>query len=127
MDNCCLNRPFDDQSKMRIRLEAEAVLYIQEKIAAHEIELAWSYIIDYENSFNPFEEKRSAIDDLRTYAAIDTGETDDILAAAEYIQKFGIKAFDVLHVACAMKPDAINFLQQMIYCSKNLADLLKLK
>jgi hypothetical protein len=26
---------------MRIRLEAEAVLYIQEKIATHEIELAW--------------------------------------------------------------------------------------
>ena len=34
LDNCCLNRPFDDQSKMRIRLEAEAVLFIQGKIAA---------------------------------------------------------------------------------------------
>lgn len=43
MDNCCLNRPFDDQSKIRIRLESEAVLFIQEKIATHEIELAWSY------------------------------------------------------------------------------------
>ena len=25
MDNCCLNRPFDDQSNMRIHLEAEAI------------------------------------------------------------------------------------------------------
>lgn len=57
LDNCCLNRPFDDQSKMRIRLEAESVLFIQGKIAAREIEMAWSYIIDYEESLNPFDEK----------------------------------------------------------------------
>lgn len=24
-DNCCLNRPFDDQSNLRVRLESEAV------------------------------------------------------------------------------------------------------
>jgi hypothetical protein len=26
LDNCCFNRPFDDQSHLRIRLEAEAKL-----------------------------------------------------------------------------------------------------
>jgi hypothetical protein len=26
LDMCCLNRPFDDQSQPRIRLDAEAVL-----------------------------------------------------------------------------------------------------
>ncbi len=26
LDNCCCNRPFDDQSHLRIRLEAEAKL-----------------------------------------------------------------------------------------------------
>lgn len=62
MDNCCFNRPFDDQANIRIRLEAEAKLYIQEKIINKEIELAWSYIIDYENQFNPFEERRNIID-----------------------------------------------------------------
>lgn len=25
LDNCCLNRPFDDQSNLRVRLESEAV------------------------------------------------------------------------------------------------------
>lgn len=29
LDNCVMNRPFDDQSHIRIRLEAEAKLYIQ--------------------------------------------------------------------------------------------------
>ena len=28
LDVCCLNRPFDDQTQARIRLEAEAILMI---------------------------------------------------------------------------------------------------
>jgi hypothetical protein len=47
LDLCVYNRPFDDQSMIRVKLEAEAVMYIQTKIVNKEIELAWSYIIDY--------------------------------------------------------------------------------
>lgn len=57
LDNCALNRPFDDQSHIRIRLESEAKLYLQEKIKNREIEFIWSYILDVENNQNPFEEK----------------------------------------------------------------------
>jgi hypothetical protein len=32
LDNCCFNRPFDDQSQARVRLEAEAKLEIQQRI-----------------------------------------------------------------------------------------------
>ena len=39
LDNCIFNRPFDDQSQIRIRLEAEAKLFIQDKIKNNEIEL----------------------------------------------------------------------------------------
>ncbi len=38
LDNGCLNRPFDDQRQIRIRIETEAKLYIQEKIFNDEIE-----------------------------------------------------------------------------------------
>jgi hypothetical protein len=31
LDVCCLNRPFDEQTQERIRLEAEAVLFILTK------------------------------------------------------------------------------------------------
>jgi len=61
LDNCCFNRPFDDQSQIRIRLESEAKLYIQEQISNNDIELAWSYILDYENSLNPYEERMNVI------------------------------------------------------------------
>jgi hypothetical protein len=39
LDNCCLNRPFDDQRQMRVRLEAEATLCIQEHIRRGVLEL----------------------------------------------------------------------------------------
>ncbi len=32
LDNCSFNRPFDDQSQLRIQLEAEAKLFIQRKV-----------------------------------------------------------------------------------------------
>jgi hypothetical protein len=32
LHNCCYNRPFDDQDQVRIYLETQAKLYIQELI-----------------------------------------------------------------------------------------------
>jgi len=32
LDNCCYNRPFDDQSDIIIRLETEPKLFIQQKV-----------------------------------------------------------------------------------------------
>ena len=34
LDNCCFNRPYDDQSQLRISLETQAKLYIQGMIAS---------------------------------------------------------------------------------------------
>ncbi len=46
LDNCALNRPFDDQGQVRVRLEAEAKLYIQEQIRAGLLDVLWSYMLD---------------------------------------------------------------------------------
>ncbi len=61
LDNCCYNRPFDDQKQMRIRLEAEAKLGVQEMILERKVELAWSYILDFENEMNPFEQRKMLV------------------------------------------------------------------
>ncbi|MDR2582662.1 MAG: hypothetical protein LBC75_04195 [Fibromonadaceae bacterium] len=58
MDNCCYNRPFDNQSDIIVKLESEAVSFIQERIKLRKLDLVWSYIMDYENSFNPFEDRQ---------------------------------------------------------------------
>ncbi len=52
LDNCCFNRPFDDQSFLTIRLETEAKLDIQKKIESGRLSLGWSYILDFENNAN---------------------------------------------------------------------------
>jgi len=61
LDNCCFNRPFDDQSQIKIFIETQAKLYIQEKILQKKYKLAWSYILEYENHFNPFDYRKNII------------------------------------------------------------------
>ena len=46
LDNCMFNQPFDNQAQIRIRLESEAKLYIQDNIKSKVIELIWSYILE---------------------------------------------------------------------------------
>ena len=42
LDNCCYNRPFDDQNQLRIALESAAKLAIQAQMRSGEIEYVWS-------------------------------------------------------------------------------------
>ncbi len=110
LDNCCFNRPFDSQSQLRVRLETEAKLHIQERVVAGEIELVWSYILDFENAANPFEERRNAIGLWRTRAVIDVGETPGLLANAKLLTAQGIRSKDALHVACAVEAGCEHFI-----------------
>ena len=64
LDNCCYNRPYDDQTQIRISLETQAKLYIQDLIKNGKISLVTSYILEYENSKNRFLHKRNAIADF---------------------------------------------------------------
>ena len=110
LDNCCFNRPFDDQRQTRIRLEAEAKLCVQENIRNGTLELAWSYVLDFENAANPFEERRSTIGGWRQYATIDVEETATILEKAHTLVGCGLKAKDALHIACAIAGECAYFL-----------------
>ena len=102
LDNCSFNRPFDDQRQTRVRLEAEAKLSIQEQIRGGALELAWSYILDFENAENPFEERRTTIDGWRQYATIDVEETAPILQQAQALAELGLRPKDSLHIECAI-------------------------
>lgn len=102
LDNSCFNRPFDDQKQLRIKLETEAKLDIQERIVQKEIEFTWSYILDFENEANPFEQRRFAIRGWKNYASVDTDETKEIVEKAERFHQMGIKSKDSIHLACAI-------------------------
>ncbi len=110
LDNCCFNRPYDDQSHLRIRLESEAILKIQEEIRSGAYKLIWSYILDYENSKNPFRERKEQIAKWRMYAIGDVQESAELLSLAWMLQEHGIKKIDTLHIACAIHAGAGFFL-----------------
>ena len=102
LDNCCFNRPFDDQSWLTIRLETEAKLHIQVRIRSGQYALGWSYILDYENAANPLEERRSEIQKWETLADAFTAETPEILTKMREFVAAGFKPLDALHIACAL-------------------------
>jgi len=102
LDNCCFNRPFDDQSQIRIRLESEAKLKIQEELRAGAFNLAWSYILDYENNRNPFQERKDRINGWKKYAIMDIQESQGLIEMASSLNKKGFPKIDSLHIACAI-------------------------
>jgi predicted nucleic acid-binding protein len=126
LDNCCFNRPFDDQSQTRIISEAEAKLRIQERIREGALELSWSYILDYENASNPYEERRNAISEWRRYAAFDAEESAEVIARARDLTHIGLRPMDALHLACAICAGCDYFLSTddgILRHSRNVADI----
>lgn len=110
LDNCSYNRPFDNQEQMKIHLETEAKLYIQAGVRDGKYSLVWSYMLDYENVENPYEEKRNAIAPWKDIAQEYCPASDDILSSGRDIMEHGIKAKDALHIACAIKSDCDYFI-----------------
>ena len=127
LDNCAFNRPFDDQLQIRIRLESDAKLYLQAKIKQHQIDLIWSYILDFENEQNPFEERQRAIEKWKARAVIDIEETPSLLATAHTLVKIGLSAKDALHVACAIEGQADYFVTTDDKLIKKLAPFRAMK
>ena len=103
LDNCSFNRPYDSQV-ITIKIETEAKLYVQELITKGQLDLVWSYALDYENEQNPFREKRSRIGMWKQYAVENIKETESVLALGEYfVNEVGLKMWDALHLACAIE------------------------
>ena len=54
LDNCCYNRPFDDQHNLATALESFAKLQIQSMMRSGELEYVWSDSLCHEVDKNPF-------------------------------------------------------------------------
>lgn len=105
LDNCCYNRPYDDQSQIRISLETQAKLYIQRLVKEKRIELATSYVLNYENSDNPYEMRRNSIAEFvttETSVYVDVSHHEELAVVVSEIMDTGIKYKDACHVACAI-------------------------
>ncbi len=113
LDNCCFNRPYDDQRFLRIYFESQAKIHVQEMIRDGRLQLVTSYILSYENSCNPFTVRRIAIEKfLRTYSSYHVGadKAGKIKHIADSVMSCGVKMKDAYHVACALEAECKYFL-----------------
>ncbi|GHU79950.1 hypothetical protein FACS1894191_3960 [Clostridia bacterium] len=110
LDNCCYNRPLDEQVSLVIRLETDAKLHVQEQVRSGALELCWSFVLDYENAANPFEEVRNRILAWKKLAVADCSLTNEISEKAEKFMGLGLRQMDASHVACAVQLGADVFL-----------------
>ena len=100
-DVCSWYRPFDDQSQIRIRMEAEAVQIILEMSDLGQIQILISDIILYENSGTKDLVKMQKVKELfkscKDYIPYD----QDIQKMAFVLAKDGFTPLDALHLASA--------------------------
>ena len=102
LDACCLNRPFDDQSQLRVHLESEAVLAISERVEEGRWTLVSSAVLEFELARIPDPQRRTRTQKLlsiaRERAVVGAAES----ARAKHLRDtYEVRALDALHLACA--------------------------
>jgi predicted nucleic acid-binding protein len=105
LDNCCYNRPFDDLTIERNRLEAEAKMFIQSLVKYGSLSLVYSYMSVTEINDSPFKDNKLQIMEfVDNYAAafVTKSKRNEISKEAAEITLTGIKNKDAVHIACAI-------------------------
>ena len=105
LDNCCYNRPYDDQKQIRISLETQAKIFIQNAVRIGKAELATSFVMRHENNKNPYPDKKNTIANFmekNTSIFISSDKIAEVKNTAEEIMSTGIKEVDAAHIACAI-------------------------
>jgi len=110
LDNCCFNRPYDDQTNLKVSLQTQAKLQIQTDALVGKCSLVWSYMLDYENKVNPYAYKRNAIQEWDEVADENIVKNEEIVKTADNIKAKGIRTKDALHLACAIYAKADYFI-----------------
>jgi predicted nucleic acid-binding protein len=106
LDVCCLNRPFDDQSQDRIRLEAEAVLLILARAQTEDWVWHSSEVVVDEIGQTPDTNRRERVMQFNAHAHKVYQLTEADIGRAKALNNLGFSSMDALHLACAESCDA---------------------
>ena len=109
LDMNIYNRPYDDQTQVRIKLETIAIFEILHAMKSENIHVLWSFILAYENSLNPYDDIRVEVEQMAHFTAETVDATEDIRQMAKRYESKGVKPRDALHVACAEHAGATYF------------------
>lgn len=100
-DTCALNRPLDDQSQARIRLEAEAVEHLLRAVADGQLEWIVSDVVDFEVSRCPYDDRRMVLALICRAATARVALADPAVSRARHLRLQGLRDIDALHLAVA--------------------------
>lgn len=100
-DCCCVQRPFDDQTQPRIRVETEVMLAILASVQAGDVSLLGSEALDYEASRIPNDERRSQVTAILSLTNEHVEMTQEAEILAESLEKDGVFPMDAVHLALA--------------------------
>jgi len=103
LDTCSIQRPFDDQSQLRVALEAEAVLQVIQLAEQDRVELLASEMLLVEIEQNPNPRRRRFAMEVLGLASDFVEVDSEIEARARIYNKTGIEPADALHLASAVK------------------------
>ncbi|MDP1544909.1 MAG: PIN domain-containing protein [Anaerolineales bacterium] len=101
LDACCLNRPFDDQRQARVRLEAEAISLILQKLHQRDWEWIGSDVLAYELGQTEDVERKERLLLLAGQSHQVVEMTEKILTQAEKLESSGFDSYDAIHLASA--------------------------
>lgn len=101
LDTCSLQRPLDDKTQLRIRMEAEAILSIIDLVETGTLTLLSSDALTYENERNPHPTRRQFAREVIATASKHIAFSDAVEKRAEQLNRAGIKTLDSLHLASA--------------------------
>ena len=81
LDHCCYNRPFDDHSIPKNRVEAEAVLSLLEMVEDGQVRLIGSEVLDLERRKMRDRRRQWRVEQLthRASAHIAVGEVENVV------------------------------------------------
>lgn len=102
LDNCCYNRPFDDQTQERIHLESEAILAILQQSQSGKYKIIGSDVLELEIERMHDIVKKQRVKDLYKVSNTHILYTKEIKERSkEIMSQSKIKTFDSLHIATA--------------------------
>lgn len=101
LDVCCLNRPFDDWSQERVRLEGEVILSILNRIKTQQWQLISSEVIEVELLKMKNVDKLKKVQQLLCLATASIVLDDNIDQRSQEIEKLGFGLYDSFHIASA--------------------------
>lgn len=106
LDTCAVQRPLDDRSQLRVRIEADILLAIIAAAEGDELELASSDVLRFETENNPIPARRDFARSVLALAKVDIASTPEVADRARRYEQEGIKPLDAVHLASAVAVDA---------------------